>query len=365
MAAEVGEVKEKKEVQVHEIGVSWLKSPPAEVKAGAHMVLKVGVSCFSACDLTGKTVRVMEQDAAVADDIELTGFDGAANETGEILVETPLVPGEYTWVAVFPPQEREGILHQGSSAPFSFIVKRHATGIAVWDLPSPAVLGAGFTVKVGVNCLDHCNLTGKAVEVYDHEGDKVATAPLREAPYSDKVDLHWAEIELAAPVTEGYYKWQAKFPEPDLEIPHNDACHTFGFTTAKPGECELTVEVINKDTDTPIKNVQVVLRPNLYRGSTDESGVVKIGLAKGEYKLTVSARERAPIGIKYDFPHYDFRGNSRFTRRTTDGREFMVYVPEANKDKRLPYKETVKVESDTTVRVELIGVIEPPETDTL
>ena len=359
MTAEVEEVK------VHELGVSWVKAPPAEVKAGTDMELKVGVSCLSACDLTGTTVKVTGQDAVVADDIELTGFDGAANETGEILVEAPLVPGEYTWIAVFPPQEIGGILHQGSSASCSFIVKPHATGIAVWDIPSPAVLGTGFTVKVGVNCLDSCNLTGREVEVYDHKGEKVASAPLRDAPYSDKVDLHWAEVELAAPETEGKYKWQARFPEPGLEIPHDEASHTFGFITAKPADYELTVEVINQDTDTPIKNAWVVLRPNLYRSGTDERGVAKIRVAKGEYRLTVSARERAPVGIEYDFKHQDFRGNPRRTRCTTDGREFIVYVPEANKDRMLPFKETVKVEGDTTIRVGLVGVIEPPEKDTL
>lgn len=362
--ADIAEVREK-EARVHELGVSWIETPPAEVKAGAHMAFNLGVSCSSGCDLTAGTVQITGQEAVVADGIELAEFDGEGNHTGQILVEAPLVPGEHTWIAVFPTQEKDGVLHQGSSAPFSFTVKPHATGIAVWDIPSPAVLGSAFTIKVGVNCLDNCDLTGKEIEVYNHEGDKVATASLRAAPYSDKVDLHWAEVELTAPGTEGYFQWQVIFPQPDLVIAHDQAAHTFGFTTAEPGECELTVEVVNQETNLPLKKAQVVLRPHLYRGSTDESGVVKLRLAKGEYQLTVLARERAPKGIQYDFPHFDFRGNPRFTRCTTDGREFVVYVPQANKDKKTPFKQTVKIENDTTIRAELIGVIEPPEKDTL
>ena len=361
---EQAEVQEKA-VHVHELSVSWLETPPADVKAGAQMAFNVGVSCSLLCDLAGRTVQITGQEAVVADGIELTEFDGAANSTGQVLVNAPLIPGEHTWIATFPPQEMDGVLHQGHSAPFSFTVHAHRTGIAVWDIPSPVVRGSVFTIKVGINCVEKCSLTGKEIEVYDHEGARVATASLRDAPYSDKVDLHWAEVELTAPETEGYFRWQVKFPQPDLEIPHDEAAYTFGFTTAKPPECTLTVEVIDQDTNTPLKGAQVVLRPNLYRGATDESGVARIELPKGEYTLTVMARRRAPVGIKYDFPHVDFRGNPRFTRCTTDGREFMVFVPEANKETRASFKETIKIESDTSIRVQLIGVIEPPEKDTL
>ena len=141
--------------------------------------------------------------------------------------------------------------------------------------------------------------------------------------------------------------------------------HTFGFVAVRPAECELTVKVINKDTGAPMRKAWVILRPNLYRASTDESGVVKIGLPRGEYKLTVQASERAPKGTEYEWKHYDAQGNFRNTRRTTDGKEFMLYVPEANKDCLLPFKETIKIEGDTAIRVELVGVIEPPEKDTL
>ena len=354
---EAEEVKlEEAQVEEHNMSLSLVKAPPDEVTAGADMVLQVSVSCSLACDLTGRTLRIMDKEEVLVDNIELIEFDGTANRTGEFVVEAPVIPGEYTWTTVFLPQGEEEALHQECSMPFTFTVKPHATSMAVWDVPSPVELGAEFKIKVGVKCSGECNLAGKAIKIYDQEGTKVATALLGDAPYSDKVDLHWANVELQAPETEGLYKWQVKFPEPDLEMPHDETCHTFGFTTVRPAECELTVEVINKDTGSPIKNAGVLLRPNLYQGYTDESGVVKIGLAKGEYTLKVFASERAPIGINYDLGGVPL---------ITDGREFMLYVPEANKDSMLPFKETVKLEGDTTIRVELIGVVEPPEQDTL
>jgi len=354
---EAEEVKlEESQVEEHNISLSLVKAPPDEVKAGADMVLQVSVSCSLACDLKGKTLRIMDKEEVLVDNIELTEFDGTANQTGEFVVEAPIVPGEYTWTAVFLPQGEEEALHEECSTPFTFIVKAHTTSMAVWGVPSPVELESDFKIKAGVKCSAECSLAGKAIEIYDQDGTKVATGTLSDVPYSDKVDLCWAEVELKAPGTEGLYKWQVKFPEPNLEIPHDETCHTFGFTTVRPAECELTVEVINKDTDTPIKNAWVILRPNLYRGCTDENGVVKIGLTKGECTLKVFASERAPIGINYDLGGVPL---------ITGGMEFMLYVPEANKDNMLPFKETVKIEGDTTIRVELIGVIEPLEEDTL
>jgi len=51
----------------------------------------------------------------------------------------------------------------------------------------------------------------------------------------------------------------------------------------------VTVEVIEKDTRTPIKNAHVLLHP--YRGYTDERGVAKLEVPKGNYELYVSKNE--------------------------------------------------------------------------
>jgi hypothetical protein len=273
-------------VQAHETNMHMIQSVPTKVAAGTDIGLKIGLSCLHACDLRGSIVRIVAQNAVVVKEIELATFNETVNETGEFVVQAPIEPGEYTWTAVFPAQEKEAILHEESSAPFSFIVKPHATSIAVWDVSSPIAFGDKFKIKVGVKCSAGCKLTDRGIEIYDHEGQKAATATLGDVPWPETSALHWAEVELDAPGVEGYYAWTAKFPKPDLELSHKEALHTFGFRTGKPAEHVVTVEVIDKDTKTPIKSARVFLHP--YRGYTDERGVAKLEVSKGEYKLYVS-----------------------------------------------------------------------------
>lgn len=275
-----------RKVQAHETSTSMVKAASAELYAGTDIALKVRVSCPSACDLRGKIVKIIDQDAVVQE-IFLTEFYGTVNETDRLIVKAPTKPGEYTWTALFPAQEKEGVLHQESSAPFSFIVKpHHATSMAVWDVSSPIVFNAKFKLKVGVKCSAECRLTGKKVEIYDHEGAKVATGTLGDVPWSATGALYWAEVELEAPTVEGCYTWEAKFPEPELELPHEGASYTFVFGTARQPEHVVTVEVLDKDTNTPIKHADVLLHP--YRDYTDERGMARLMVPKGEYELYVS-----------------------------------------------------------------------------
>ena len=306
------------EVKAHETTISMVKAAPAELDAGADIALKVKVSCPSACDLQGKIVKIIAQDAVVVKEIELGTFDEAANETDEFVVSAPTKPGAYTWTAVFPAQGEEVVSqHEESSTPFSFIAKAHATSMAVWDTPSPIVVNAKFKLKVGVKCSADCNLTDKKILIYDQEGARVATEKLGGAPWSAGSSLYWTEVELEAPGTEGLYRWTAKFPNPDLELPHEEASHTFGFGIVRPPEHMVTVEVIDKDTGTPIKKAYVMLHP--YRDYTDERGVVRLMVPKGGYKL---------------------------------------YVSRVHKE---TFRTTVKVTGDITIKAELLP--EPPEED--
>ena len=268
-----------------------VKAALAELGAGTDTALKVKVSCSSACDLRGKIVKIIAEDAVVAKEIELVTFDGAANESDEFVVKAPIQPGQYTWTAVFPVQEREGIMHQESSTPFSFTVKRHSTSIAVWDVPSPIVFNTKFKLKVGVKCSADCRLTDKKIEIYDQEGARVATGTLGDAPWSGTSALYWAEVELKAPDAEGYYEWAVKFPKPESDLPHEEASYELGFTTASPPEHVVTVQVTDKRTKAPIKAAYVVLQPYKgypYRGYTGEGGVAKLEVPKGEYTLYAS-----------------------------------------------------------------------------
>jgi hypothetical protein len=282
------------EVQAHETSTSMVKAALAELDAGTDMALKVRVSCSSNCNLQGGKLRIADDDGAVVKEIELTEFDGTENETDEFIVKAPVEPGAYTWTAVFLAQEKEGVLHEGSSAPFSFIVKPHATSMAVWDVPSPIAFNDKFKIKVGVKCSAECNLTDKKIAIYDHKRKKVATGTLGGVPWPGTSALYWAEVELEAPGVDGYYRWSVKFRKPDLELPHEEASDHFGFTTASPPEHMVTVEVIDEDTKAPIKNALVTLRScgTPYRNRTDGGGVARVSVPKGEYEVYVSAYDK-------------------------------------------------------------------------
>jgi hypothetical protein len=187
------------EVQGHETSTSMVKAALLELDAGTDMALKVRVSCSSNCNLQGSKVRIVDDEGAAVKEIELVTFDGTGNETDEFVVKAPIEPGEYTWTAVFPAQEKEGVLHQESSTPFSFIVKPHATSMAVWDVPSPIVFTTKFKLKVGVKCSADCKLTDKNIEIYDQKGGKVATGKLGGVPWSATSALYWAEVNLKPP----------------------------------------------------------------------------------------------------------------------------------------------------------------------
>ena len=279
--------------QAHETSTSMVKAALAELDAGTDIALKVKVSCSLACDLRGKTVNIIAQDAVVAEEIELTTFEGTDNETDEFVVRSPIEPGEYTWMAVFPAQETEGVLHEESSAPFSFVVKPHTTSIAVSGIPSPIALGNEFRIKVEVKCSAGCKLAGQEIEIYDQQGAKVATATLGDVPSPDATALSCAEVTLEAPNIEKRYRWTARFPKPDLELAHEEAFCTFAFGTARQPEHVVTIEAIDKNTKAPIKNAKVILRPRLYRGAayksrTDEDGVARVNMPTGNYQLYVS-----------------------------------------------------------------------------
>ncbi len=275
------------EFKAHETRVSMVKAVRSELGAGTDIALKVKVSCPSACDLRGKIVKIIAQDAAVIKEIELVSFVEAANETDEFVVKAPTKLGECTWTAVFPTQEKEGILHEESSALFSFMVKPHTPSMAVWDVPSPVVFNARFKLKVGVKCDAECKLTGKKIEIFDHEGAEVATGTLGDIPWSASSALYWAEIELIAPGTEGYYTWEVKFPTQDHELPHEGTFYSIGFgTVARPPEHVVTVEVIEEYSKAPVYHAHVLLHP--YRGFTDKGGVARVMVPKGVYELYVS-----------------------------------------------------------------------------
>lgn len=208
-------------------------------------------------------------------------------------MEVPLEPGEYEWSAVLPAHVTNGLSYEDASAPISFTVNAHKTSVVVWDIPTAIVHGDKFRIRVGVSCSLGCNLANSGIEIYDHEGAQMATATSGSEPWRGTTALYFVEVDLVAPEAQDQYRWDARVPAPDLEMPHKEGTAGFGVTVVPPPECMVTIEAIDREKQTPIKRMQIVMHP--YRAITDEHGVAELRVPKGEYDIFVSGSKYCSI----------------------------------------------------------------------
>jgi hypothetical protein len=268
---------------------------PDVVDAGAEMTLHGRVSCSPSCDLRGHALLIKDHDGADVGTLELTEFDGEANETSDLVLKAPGTAGEYTWLAVSPAVVKKGVSYSAASTPIPFTVKPHATRIVVWDIPSAVVVGEKFRMKVGIKCSNECHLTNKEFGIYDAEGKQKATATLPGEHWPGTTGLYVAEVELEAPSAEALYTWTVKCPGSDAGIPHAEGSINFGVRVVSRPEYLVKVETVDKDNQTPLMGARVVMHP--YRAVTDERGIAEVRVAKGEYKLFVSQTRYVTFGL--------------------------------------------------------------------
>jgi len=124
-------------------------------------------------------------------------------------------------------------------------------------------------------------LTGATCSVSYGLADEVVDAGERWPGTS----LYSAEVELAAPACGPLYV-EHQLSAIGCRAPHDAGSTSFGIRVVRKPEYVVTVETIDKETQTPLSGARVVMHP--YRAVTDERGVAKLMVAKGEYKLFVS-----------------------------------------------------------------------------
>ena len=133
---------------------------PSEVDAAADLTLEARVSCSPPLDLTGQALLIKDHEGALVGTAELIRFDGASNETGEAALRAPAKAGAYWWSVVCPAGATDDLSYEEVVERFSITVKPHATRIVIRDLPSAAVAGEKFRLKVGLKCSSGCRLEG-------------------------------------------------------------------------------------------------------------------------------------------------------------------------------------------------------------
>jgi hypothetical protein len=268
---------------------------PDVVDAGAEMTLRGKVSCSPSCDLRGHALLVKDEAGADAGSVELTEFDGETNRTSAFVLKAPVTARGYTWSAICPAVVKGDTSYIEASTPISFTVTPHTTYVVAWDIPSDTVVGERFKMKLGIKCSTGCRLANNDFGIYDQEGRQVAVGTLSDERWPGTAGLHVAEVELDAPASEGLYTWSVKSLQSAIGIPHAESSIDFGVRVVGHPEYLVTIETVDKVTQTPLSAARVVMHP--YRVVTDEYGVARVRVAKGAYKLFVSQTNYLTFGL--------------------------------------------------------------------
>jgi len=281
-----------KAVRTHGQRTCAVEVSRSEVDAGAELTIRALVSCPHGCDLTGQSISIRNQDGAELASAELTELDAEAYVMSALVLRAPLEVGEHAYRAVLAAQEREGVTHEETSTEFSFATKPHATSVNVWGLPSAIAAGERFGLKVGIKCTAGCELSGRPLGIFDHEGTQVGSASLLDDIWPGTSALYFSEVEAQAPLKTGDYEWQVKTPGSASAPPHAAGSFTFTVKVVSPPDYEVTVAAVDSAKQTPVNGAHVLLHP--YRSRTDETGIAKVKVARGRYRLFVSGFNYIP-----------------------------------------------------------------------
>ena len=168
----------------------------------------------------------------------------------------------------------------------------HAAQLNVWDVPSAAVAGERFKFSVGVRCPAGCDLGGQWLGIIDQEGARVGTVKLGHDVWPGTEALYFAEVEARAPLTAGSHQWEAKIAGWVSELPHAAGSFPIIVRVVSPPDCEVTVRAVDREKQTPIEGARVVMHP--YRAVTDENGIARVRVARGQYEILVSGSRYMP-----------------------------------------------------------------------
>ncbi len=266
---------------------------PDEADAGTDITLKVHVTHPRKDGLRGSRVSIRDHEDAELAQVGLKKSDGEVFESDDIVLAAPRVAGECVYRAVVVVADKDGVLHEQASTEIRFIVKPHATELNVWGVPSAIVAGERFKFTVGIRCSAGCNLAGRGMCIVDRDGSQVAAANLGHDVWPETEALYFVEVEGEAPSAAGSYQWEVRTTEWSSELPHEAGSFAFVLKVVNPPDFEIRVEAFDRENQVPIKGARVVMHP--YRALTDENGVARVKVTKGQYDILVSAAKFLPV----------------------------------------------------------------------
>jgi hypothetical protein len=277
---------------------------PEDVDAGAELTVECRIDCPEGCDLEGLQLAVRDPDGTEVATAGIAAFEDDEAGDGAIFYATDPIPlvapraaGTHMFSVELLPAERNGVRHEMTTE-FPVTVKAHTARLNVWDVPSAVVAGESFTFNIGLKCSSDCDLTGRNVEVVDHDGNEVASGRVG-GIWPGTAALHFLEVTVLAPSVPGEYDWQVRVPESDAaDLPHAAGALTFHVRSVKPADFEVTIEAVDGTSKAPLPGANIVMHP--YRTVTDATGTARIRVARGEYRILVSRSKYIPMQTMVD-----------------------------------------------------------------
>src|SRR5262245_25035972 len=267
---------------------------PDEADAGTDITLNVEVAYSGQGSLRGPRISIRDGEGAELAQAEFTKAEDDNTYVAEdIVVAAPRGAGEYVYRAVVLAADKDGGLQEQASADVRFTVKAHEAALNVWDMPSAIVAGSRFKFMVGVRCSAGCGLAGQGLAIVDRHGAQVGEAKLGSEIWPETDALYVAEVEAEAPSLAGAHQWEVRTAAWDCELPHEIGAAAVSLRVVTAPDCEVTVEAVDKEQQTPIKDARVVMHP--YRATTDENGVARVKVTKGYYEIFVSAAKYVSV----------------------------------------------------------------------
>jgi hypothetical protein len=260
---------------------------PDEADAGTDITLKVQVAYSGKESLRAPLVSIRDREGAELAQAWLTKADGDSYESGDIVVAAPPSVGEHVYRAVVLAADKDGALHELASSDVRAVVKAHEAALNVWDTPSTVVAGSRFKFMVGVRCSAGCCLAGQGLAIVDRQGAQIGAATLGGEIWPETDALYVAEVEADAPPAAGAHQWEVRTAAWDCALPHDAGAVAVSLRVVDAPDCEVTVEAVDREKQTPIKGARVIMHP--YRALTDENGVARVKVTKGHYDIVVSA----------------------------------------------------------------------------
>jgi hypothetical protein len=270
---------------------------PDEVDAGADITLTVQVTNEEG--LRAPQVLIRDRDGTELARAKLArSGDEDAYASNDIVLTAPRSVGEHIYRAVITSADKDGASHERASAEARFVVHPHASELTIWDVPPTIAAGERFRFKVGVRCSAGCCLAGQALSIVDQDGAQVGAANLGHDVWPGTDTLYVAEVEAEAPPAVATHRWEVKTAVPDSDLPHAAGSLAMAVRVVDPPDCEITVEAFDREQQAPIKGARVVMHP--YRALTDENGIAKVRVTRGQYDILVSASKYLPVSTTVD-----------------------------------------------------------------